>query len=69
MINFIKEWWNSPPKCKHIWKELDEEFLRQQTKMVDYGRHIDCDIVYYYALSRACVSCGKESIVEVCKNV
>lgn len=52
--------------CKHIWKEIGEEFLRKE---ILYGVYHEEYLNYnFYAVSQECVLCKKTRIIEDTKE-
>lgn len=58
--------------CKHIWKEISEEFLRggyTTSVYIGHGAGWRYYKMNYYAISFECVKCGKTKKVEEIRYV
>lgn len=50
--------------CKHIWKEIKKEILRQESHYFNAGASVDIDCYDVYAITKECIKCSKKEIIE-----
>jgi hypothetical protein len=60
MRKFLKELF-----CRHVWKQVDSEYLRDGRHSYATIRGVSYYSDYkYYALNQVCIKCGKDRVVE-----
>lgn len=56
--------WLRTPKCRHIWKTEEIEFLRSTSATWNAGNSVEIDYYDLYAHRQICINCGKERSIE-----
>jgi len=51
--------------CKHLWKDIEETFLREERERISAEDHIPIyNQVKYYAINQKCHKCDKTQVIS-----